>query len=207
MANGISNCHVGGTYLFVYILMVKLSYLYKSVLDSQKEGKMDNQLLLELYKKQSKIILGYLIKNGCSKEEAEDIVQDSFVKAIQYMDGISKEKISSWLFKVALNEFRNRMKKQKKLSQLSIDEEQFSSMLLQDGDFTEGLILIEQNKEVKNCLNKLKNGTKDLLILKYSMELSYKEISLLLGMQETVVKTYLYRARKEFEKEWLNNER
>jgi RNA polymerase sigma factor (sigma-70 family) len=163
---------------------------------------MDNQLLIELYKKQSKIIFGYLIKNGCSKEEAEDIVQDSFTKAIQYMDGVAKDKLSSWLFKVAINEFRNRLKKNKRIYQLSIDEEEFSSRLTAAGDFTEQALLKEQKQEVKECLSKLKGGYKDLLILKYEMELTYKEISLLLGMQETIVKTYLYRARKEFEREW-----
>lgn len=166
---------------------------------------MDNQLLIELYKKQSKIIFGYLMKNGCSKEEAEDIVQDSFTKAIQYMDGVAKDKLSSWLFKVAVNQFRNRLKKNKRIYQLSIDEEEFSNKLAAEGDFTEETLLKEQKQEVKQCLSKLKEGYRDLLILKYEMELSYKKISLLLGMQEAVVKTYLYRARKEFEREWKGN--
>jgi RNA polymerase sigma-70 factor (ECF subfamily) len=34
------------------------------------------------------------------------------------------------------------------------------------------------------------------------MELSYKEISLLLGASENTIKTYLYRARNKFKKEW-----
>jgi len=167
---------------------------------------MDSQLLLDLYRRQSKIIFGYLIKNGCTKEESEDIIQDSFVKAIQYMDGVSKEKLSSWLFMIAINEFRNRIKKQKKIYLISIDELEFFNNLLQEDDFTEDLLSNERRYEVKNCLNKLKDGNKDLLILKYEMELSYKEIGLLLGFKETVIKTYLYRARKEFEKEWLKNE-
>lgn len=166
---------------------------------------MDTQLLLELYKKQSKIIMGYLIKNGCTKEEAEDIVQNSFIKAIKYMDGVSKEKLPSWLFKVSLNEFKSLMKKRKKLYQISIDEESFTNKFSVEGDLTEDLLIVERNNEVKNCLNKLKDGYKDLLILKYDMELSYKEIALLLGIKESVVKTYLYRARKEFERMWLNN--
>ncbi|MFL0246169.1 RNA polymerase sigma factor [Candidatus Clostridium stratigraminis] len=166
---------------------------------------MDTQLLLELYKKQSKIIMGYLIKNGCSREEAEDIVQNSFIKAIKYMDGVSREKLPSWLFKVSLNEFRNLMKKQKRLYQISIDEEGFANQLTVEEDFTEDLLITERNNEVKDRLNKLKDGYKDLLILKYAMELSYKEIALLLGLKESVVKTYLYRARKEFERMWLNN--
>ena len=167
---------------------------------------MDSQLLLELYRRQAKIIFGYLIKNGCTKEESEDITQDSFVKAIQYMDGVSKEKLSSWLFRVAINEFRNRIKKQKKLYRLSINEEEFLNNISQEEDFTKDLLLKERKQEVKYCLNKLKDGNKNLLVLKYEMELSYKEIGLLIGSKETVVKTYLYRARKEFEKEWLKHD-
>jgi RNA polymerase sigma-70 factor (ECF subfamily) len=149
--------------------------------------------------------MGYLIKNGCTKEEAEDIVQNSFIKAIEYMDGVSKEKLTSWLFKVSLNEFKNLMKKHKRLYQISIDEESFTNKLSVEGDFTEDLLITERNNEVKDCLDKLKDGYKDLLILNYDMELSYKEIALLLGIKESVVKTYLYRARKEFERMWLNN--
>jgi RNA polymerase sigma-70 factor (ECF subfamily) len=163
---------------------------------------MDNQILLNLYKKQSKIIFGYLIKNGCTREEAEDIVQESFVKAIKYMDGVQNGKLSSWLFKVAINEFRNRMKKQKRVYQLSIDEEDFANRLADEEDFTEDILLKERNSEIKSCLDKLNDGYRELLILKYGLELSYKEIAVLLGMQETVVKTYLYRARKEFESKW-----
>ena len=43
---------------------------------------------------------------------------------------------------------------------------------------------------------------KSILILKYDMELSYKEIALLLGTNEDVIKTYMYRARNKFKEEW-----
>jgi RNA polymerase sigma-70 factor (ECF subfamily) len=170
------------------------------------EVKMDGQLLLDLYKRQAKIIFGYLIKNGCTNEESEDIIQDSFVKAIKYMDGIAKDKLSSWLFTVAINEFRNRIKKRKKQYILSIDGEEFYNNFSNEVDFTESLLLQERDNEVRICLNSLKDGSKNLLILKYEIQLSYKEISSLLGIKETVVKTYLYRARKEFEKEWVKHE-
>jgi len=38
--------------------------------------------------------------------------------------------------------------------------------------------------------------------MKYHADLRYKQISLLLGMPESTVKTYLYRAREEFKKRW-----
>ena len=133
----------------------------------KRGGKMDSQLLLDLYRRQAKIIFGYLIKNGCTKEESEDIIQNSFVKAIEHMDGVSKEKLPSWLFMVAIN------------------EEEFFNNFSKEDDFTEELLLKEKQDEVKNCLDKLKSGNKNLLILRYEMGLSYKEISVLLGSKDT----------------------
>ena len=46
----------------------------------------------------------------------------------------------------------------------------------------------------------MKEEYKSILILKYDMELSYKEIALLLGTNEDVIKTYMYRARNKFKK-------
>ena len=107
---------------------------------------------------------------------------------------------------VAINDFRNRIKKKKKIYMLSIDEEEFFENFSKEEDFTENILLKEGQDEVKSCLNKLKEGNKNLLVLKYEMELSYKEMAALLGSKETIVKTYLYRARKEFKEEWLKRE-
>ncbi|KAI3344654.1 sigma factor-like helix-turn-helix DNA-binding protein [Clostridium botulinum] len=69
------------------------------------------------------------------------------------------------------------------------------------------LISIEV-KNILKVLNELKEIYKSLLIFKYEMNLSYKEISLFLGMDENMVKTYLYRARNKFKEEWrLFNEK
>lgn len=163
---------------------------------------MDNEILLKLYKSQGKIIFGYLIKCGCSKEEAEDIVQDSFVKAIEYMDGISSEKLSSWLFTVALNNFRNSKKRENRIRQVNIDENHFLENLSNDVDIVEFMLSKENSKEIRSCLESLKDEYRTLLIFKYDMELSYKEISRLIGISEDTIKTYLYRARNEFKRNW-----
>lgn len=166
---------------------------------------MDRELLFELYKRQSKIIYGYLIKCGCKREEAEDIVQDSFVKAIEYMDGVHPEKLSSWLFMVALNSFRNRRKKALRTNEISIDEEGFYSRIMGEMDTLERILLKEKRINIRDCLLKQKEEFRTLLILKYDMELSYREIGKLLGFSEDIVKTYLYRARNEFKKYWGEN--
>lgn len=166
---------------------------------------MESELLLELYKTQAKIIFGYLIKTGCPKEEAEDIVQESFVKAVEYMDGVSVDKLSSWLFRVALNNYKNRLKRKSFINQLSIDGDSFFERLIGDSDISEIIIKKEDNNRIIDCLTSLKEEFKNLLILKYELDLSYLEISKLLGIPENTVKTYLYRARNEFKNSWRDN--
>lgn len=163
---------------------------------------MSKDVLIELYNRQAKIIYRYLLKYGCRKEEAEEIVQESFIKAIQHIDGVDEKKLPSWIFKVALNTYRNYLKRKSVIYELSIDGGGFFSRLASEGDFTNNILAEESATSVRDCLSRLKYGYKDLLILKYEMELSYKEIGRLLGLSEATVKTYLYRARNEFKKLW-----
>lgn len=166
---------------------------------------MNKELLMELYRRQSKIIFGYLIKCGCRREEAEDIVQESFVKAIEYMDGVSVDKLSSWLFRVAINRYKNMIKKKSVSNQLSIDGEEFFKNLAGDEDIVNEIIENETALSIKQCLGNVKEEFRMLLIFKYEMELSYKEIGRLTGLTEDTVKTYLYRARNEFKRIWREN--
>ncbi|MHB8072593.1 RNA polymerase sigma factor [Desulfosporosinus fructosivorans] len=163
---------------------------------------MSKEVLIELYNRQAKIIYRYLVKYGCRKEDAEEIVQESFIKAIQHLDGVDERKLPSWIFTVALNTYRNHLKRKSIRTELSIDGGGFISRLAAEGDFTEDILVNESATLVRDCLGKLKDGYKDLLILKYEMELSYKEIGRLLGLSESTVKTYLYRARNEFKRLW-----
>ncbi|BDR80473.1 DNA-directed RNA polymerase sigma-70 factor [Clostridium tetani] len=163
---------------------------------------MEHRILYDLYKRQAKIIYLYLIKRGCQKEEAEDIVQDSFIKAIEYMDGVAVDKLSSWLFKVALNNYYNRIKKNRIYSKSSIDDVGMYMDISSDINIEKNLLSKEKSNDIKLCLNSLKEKSKSLLILKYDMELSYREILILLGIKEDTIKTYLYRARNEFKKVW-----
>lgn len=163
---------------------------------------MEQDLVINLYKKQFKIICLYLVKCGCSISDAEDIVHDSFIKAIEYMDSVEVEKLSSWLFKVAMNNYKNRIKRKKIISFVSINEERFYENIEDECNVENEILKMEKALEVSKVLNDMKEEYRSLLILKYELQLSYKEISLLLGTEETNVKTYLYRARNKFREEW-----
>lgn len=163
---------------------------------------MSNELINELFQKKMNLIHKYLIKLGCNQENAEDIVQDTFYKALKYMDGIQSDKLSSWLFKVAINKYYDLCRKNNRRIYLSIDEDIFKESLT-DGKLVEEFILdLEKKEEILKVLNSISNIYKNLLFFKYDMDLSYKEISEILGINENTVKTYLFRAREQFKKIW-----
>ena len=165
---------------------------------------MNYDVITQLYISQMSIIYKYLIKVGCSKQEAEDILQESFTRAIQHMDGVRVEKLRSWLFTVAINTFRTFKKRNNRLS-FSLDEEQYCNNFYSEDDVENSVLIVEKGKYVNQTLESLKEQYKTLLLMKYQADLSYKQISILLGIPENTVKTYLYRAREEFKERWREN--
>lgn len=159
-------------------------------------------LINEMFEQKMKLIHMYLIKLGCSQDNAEDIVQDTFYKALKYIDGIQADKMSSWLFKVAINKYYDLCRKNNRHIHMSIDEDIFKKTL-HDSKLVEDFILdLEQKEEILKALNSISDIHKNLLVFKYEMGLSYKEIAELLDINENTVKTYLSRAREQFKKVW-----
>ena len=85
---------------------------------------------------------------------------------------------------------------------ISIDNDYFWNNFSQDYDPESKILEIEKREEVGIILENMKETFRTLLILKYELNLNYKEISLLLGMKVETVRTYLYRARIEFKDMW-----
>ncbi|MFC0558408.1 RNA polymerase sigma factor [Halalkalibacter alkalisediminis] len=84
----------------------------------------------------------------------------------------------------------------------SIDDHRFWNNFANDQDTESRVLNIVMNHEITITLERIQEVFKQLLVLKYEFELSYREISLLLGMKEETIRTYLFRARKEFQKKW-----
>lgn len=157
--------------------------------------KIENLLIKEMV-----IIHKYLMKMGARKEDAEDIVQDTLCKAIEYADSLKGAKVSSWLFKVAINSYYNLYNKQKR-EQIGLDDNVIAN-LYTDGVLEGHILSAELKENVEKVLGSLKESYKSLIVFKYFMDLSYKEIGEILDLDENQVKTYLYRARNKFKEQW-----
>ena len=148
---------------------------------------------------EAKIVFKYLIKIGVAKEDAEDIVQEAIIKTIECLSQIEANKLRAWLFKVALNRYYTIYNKKKTLSYLTDEDiQQFQASI----NIEEQLISKEQYEQLRLALLQLPQHFQQLLIMKYFMDLSYKEIASIIDHSENHVRTYLQRARKALRKKW-----
>ena len=145
------------------------------------------------------VVYRYLRKLRISHEDAEDIVQETAFKFLQYYDSIRTPKIRSWLIRVALNFHYDQIRKNSRVS-LDLREEQVKTL---SEDLPEEILLRFENwSEIEYILSKLKPTYRELLLLKYIWELKYDEIAEILDLKVNTIRTSLFRARKEFAKQY-----
>ncbi len=161
---------------------------------------MANETLEDLLIEEAKVVFKYLVKMGASKEDAEDIIQDTLFKTIENIDGIDENKIRAWLFKVAINRYYNLYKKNKRVSPIATEKVEELVEPLKGPE--EQYMTQEKVKGIYLVLEQLKPAYRNLIIFKYLMELSYKEIASIMELNEEKVKVYLYRARNKFKEIW-----
>ena len=147
-----------------------------------------------------KVVFKSLIKMGVAKEDAEDIAQNTICKALNYIDSIDSRTARAWLFRVALNEFYNICRKNKKNICININDIDILDLLTESAE--NAVINSEKVKDIRDTLDKLQPAYRDLLILKYIIGFSYRNISEFTGYSGDKVKIYLYRARNKFKELW-----
>jgi RNA polymerase sigma-70 factor, ECF subfamily len=125
---------------------------------------------------------------------AHDVVQDTFIKAYQNLQGFNpKYKFSSWIYRIAHNEAMNTVKKSKHISPDSFDELHDYSY---DANIAE-LIDTDMLKEhVLSCVNKLDPKYREVVQLVYYEHMKYEEVSDILHVPTSTVGVWLTRAKK-----------
>ncbi|WP_342527322.1 RNA polymerase sigma factor [Chryseomicrobium sp. FSL W7-1435] len=151
-----------------------------------------------------KFVYSYLIKMGASKEDAEDIIQDTAYKFLKYIDSIQVDKVQSWLFRVAINHYYDLYRKKSKQREIVL---KFNILEIFEEETPERVLMqSELERDIHEVLVKLNPKYRQLLLLKYSTGLKIKEIAELYNMKEGSVKTILHRARQEFIEHYRRHE-
>ncbi len=144
--------------------------------------------------------------SNISHEEAEDILQESFIKAYQNINNFDKKlKFSSWIYRIAHNEVISYWRKTKARPQTitwDIDD-QILNNISDDFDLNQEVDQKYLQKHLKQILSKLDKKYQEVLILKFLEDKSYKEIADILQKPMGTVATLINRAKQQFKEELL----
>lgn len=139
-----------------------------------------------------------LIKMGASKEDAEDITQETALQFLQYIDGIDIDLAQAWLYRVAINKYYDMLKKKKTHENYILA---FNMNELFNYETPEHFLLRKElQKDIQSILEQLKPKEAELLLMKYSADFSLKDIAVLFNTTDKTVKTQLARAKQKLMK-------
>ena len=131
-----------------------------------------------------------------SHEDANDVMQNVFLKAWAHLDDFHRDsKISTWLYRIAVNESLDFLRRQKNQIVMSTDDggQSVSQTLMADryldGDQTEALL--------QEAIAQLPDVQRTVFNLRYFDEMKYSDISKLLDTSEGALKASYHIAVKK----------
>lgn len=141
-------------------------------------------------------------KIGFNQENAEDVLQETFVKTYRNINSFdSSLKFSSWIYRIAHNESISYWRKHKKTNNdVSLDKEENGLIHVLSGDESsdDEVMANEQREKIKRALSHMPENYREVLELRYLDEKSYEEISDILQKPVGTVSAMINRAKKKF---------
>ncbi|BCN28949.1 RNA polymerase sigma factor [Anaeromicropila herbilytica] len=145
-----------------------------------------NDTVEEILNKYSNMVYRIAFSRTKSKYDADDILQEVFLKYIKYnISYTSEEHRKAWLIKTTIN-----------TSKTLLTSAWFRKTVAMPDNL---LTQMEEKSEVYYAVLKLPTKYRTVIHLFYYEDLSVRDISVLLDMKESTVKSQLHRARKNLE--------
>ncbi|MFZ2256589.1 MAG: RNA polymerase sigma factor [Clostridiaceae bacterium] len=156
----------------------------------------------KVYKLYFKDVYTFLYGLSQNKAVAEDITQDTFLKAMKNIDLFDGRKdIKAWLFTIARNTYYTEYNRQKIFSPYDLEDNV-------DGqtDVLDHLILKEQSILILKTLHNISEPYKEVFMLRFFGSLSFNKISLMFTKTESWARVTYYRAKKQILEEVEGNQ-
>ena len=147
------------------------------------------EVLVERYQR---VVFSVAYRLTANQEDARDIAQNAFLRAYERLETFDPgRKFFSWIYKIAVNESLNYRRAQKAHEPI-----ERALPMAAAGDPVDRL---ETSERVQVALMALQPDHRVLVVLKYFVDLSYDEISDVVGIPEKTVKSRLFSARQQLE--------
>ncbi len=148
----------------------------------------------EIYKKYFETVNKYLFCLTHNNNISEELTQETFYKAVKKINTYKGEcKMSVWLCQIAKNLWYDQCRKNKKF--VNIDEANLLN--IQDLNILEDQVILKDGKvSLFKKMQNLDEKTREVMYLRITGELSFKEIGLILNKTENWARVTFYRGKK-----------
>lgn len=166
----------------------------EEIVSTVRNGDKDSfRLIVDMYQQQ---LFAYAFRLLGNRQEAEDTVQDAFLKAYKslgrYQPGSS---FSAWLYRIVFNHCASILRRRKIIKMLPLFD--CSSPEISESMQEEALCRNELDYHMEYALSRLSVEEKNLIILKAVEDKSYEDISLILGIKPETLRKRYQRAREK----------
>jgi RNA polymerase sigma-70 factor, ECF subfamily len=150
----------------------------------------------QILRRYQRPVLSLLVRLTGDPSLAEDLAQDTFVKAFRNLAAFdAKRRLSSWLFRIAHNTGIDALRKARPPTQAIADGDPADEPAAPAaGDPVERRAL---GRALNTALAQLRPDQRTAVVLRYESDLSFEEIGHVLGIPEATARSHVHRARKE----------
>lgn len=178
--------------------MSKDAELVKKLKDSKLKDSAFSQLL-DIYQER---LYWHIRKIVVTHENADDVLQNTFIRIYKSIQNFQeKSSLHTWMYRIAYNESIRFLDKNKKKDYDNIDAISESNLeVLFEDEYFDG---DEIQKKLTKIINKFSVKQKRVFQMKYFDDLSFREISEILEVSESTLKSTYYAAVKIIEEKIL----
>jgi len=175
----------------------------RNLIDAHCQG--DKTAFAELVRRYGEGLFGYLIRMSGSRDQAEDLVQETFKRVYEKAHTFRGTQLKNWLFTIATHMAIDSLRKRSHPRLVSLSQkadcadeacEQLETLAAADSSCepSQEAAMTEQKEQVRQAIESLPDKQRATLVLAYYQELSYREVAEVLGCSIGTVKAQMSRA-------------
>ena len=158
------------------------------------------ELIGEIMNKYGQEILQLVYSYVNSKEVAEDLTQDIFIKCYKSLHTYKgKSKLRTWLWRIAINQCKDYIKSWYN-KKVIVTENEYTYNVVQKESVEQTVIQNDEDHSLASAVMNLPIKYREVIYLFYYEELAIKDIAMVIEVKENTIKTRLRRAKELLKK-------
>lgn len=180
-----------------------IEYMAENLTDAQlvAETLKHPHMFREIVERYEAPLLRYIRRLGLG-DDAEDVLQDSFLKAYRYLGSFDPSlKFSSWIYRIAHNTAMSahRARQVRPIVEQSEEAQKAYDSMAAELDINQDIDQELLKEHLETALAQIDQKYQSVIVLRYFEERSYEEISDILRLPVKTVGTLLHRAKKQLQ--------